>query len=164
VRASKKIDTKWLRANIEQLVGEAAVYEQQGQTFWLPEAVWDTQREITEKARVISEVETAITEHLAETEHTRNAFITAHELTLLIEGSTRSRSNLARGAYMEKLGFEDVFISLDGKARVRVWVRNRSDFRLADIPRKAARYHVHKDANGAAVVRIRNPIASPGPL
>jgi predicted P-loop ATPase len=53
---------EWLQANVEQLIGEAAVREANGETFRIPRESWDDAAEHQEAARHISPIEEAITE------------------------------------------------------------------------------------------------------
>lgn len=55
-------DIDWLRANVQQIIGEAAVCEANGETFRIPRELWDTAAEHQEAARQMSPLE----EHVAD--------------------------------------------------------------------------------------------------
>lgn len=155
VRVDREIDLAWLRANIEQIVGEAALKESAGDTFELPRSVWGDAAEHQEAARTESDLETLLTEWFAPTAHTANAFILCSDLVHLtdISGWRNGGATAQRGACMRGLGFGIENIMFTGK-RVRVWVRGK-DIRPADIPRMCTRYLVGADSSGRAQVTIR---------
>ena len=111
----------WLRANIEQLVGEAAVLESKGETFQLPREVWAEASARQEAARAKSDVE-LILEQLFPPE--RGPLIaTAAELLMYVRSAVgHSVAPKQLAAPMRRLGFVSGAHRIDGAA---IWAWRR---------------------------------------
>jgi hypothetical protein len=158
VHIRQEIDLGWLRANVGQLVGEAASLEAAGQVFDIPRSVWAAAFEHQEAARSESDMETRLGDWFAPTSATgTTAYIVAADLAELAALAGWRGNNAARGAAMKALGFRcDLRPVINGK-RTRVWLRGPNIVRESDIPRLGTRYVVGVDANGRARVTIAVP-------
>jgi Virulence-associated protein E len=132
VRVDNYINLTWLRANIEQLVGEACALEAAGADFYLPQEVWTVAAEYQEAARSEVDMETMLSDWFAETPYTSLAYIHSADLAHLAKVSGWRTSNSTRGAFMKKMRFRSENPEIGGK-RVRVWVRAPVDVPPAHI-------------------------------
>ena len=157
VRVDVAIDLEWLSANMAQIVAEAAALEAGGETFDLPEAVWDVAAEHQEAARSISDAELRLTDWLAPTDMQGEvSFVMASDLAeLMAIAGYRNSSTTGRGTIMKRLGFEQQLIPIAGKRRMQAWVRG--DAAPSDVARVGTRFLVGQDATGRPQVTIRGP-------
>lgn len=157
IRVNQKVDLEWLKQHADQLIGEAAFKEAGGETFALPPAVWSAAGEHQEAARAQSDMEVHFGEWFAVTPHTVNAFITAQDLSELIEAGRFRNTNSQRSAIMKALGFRSDFAVIEGK-KVRVWLRGPV-MRPADVARSCTRFMVRVSDRGrpGVVVRMASP-------
>lgn len=146
-----EIDLEWLKANKDQLIGEAAALESAGDDFTIPRTLWAAAAEHQEKARTQSDAEVILTEWFGEpqTAPDKTEYITAMDLTFIMEklGSSRYMSNAQRGRLMRNMGFrqEKPYI---GQTRTVIWVRGPISLPPAEIPKVGARYMPHEDGLG----------------
>lgn len=161
VRVDQEIDLEWLRANIKQLIGEAARLETKGADFAIPRDVWGIAAEHQERARASGDMEISLHEWFGETPFTGAVnYITAHDMVKLcgLAGWRNGSHNSMRGALMKRMGFRSEKPMMNGK-RTTVWVRGHCT--PADIPRVGVRYVVGVDKDGQAIVSIRREAPVP---
>lgn len=155
VRVEQEIDLTWMRANIEQLVGEAATLESAGVSFDLPRDVWAAAAEHQEAARSASDIEVLLADWFAPTEMTGPlTYITANDLIHLAGIAGWRSAGTARSTIMKRLGFRTESPIMNGKRTV-MWVRGETR-KIADVPRLGTRYMVGQDNTGRPVVNIRS--------
>jgi len=148
VRVTGEINLAWLRANLDQIIGEAATLEAAGDDFSIPREAWALAAEHQEGARSQSDVEILFQDWFGSTEHTRVAYIVPADLALLAVGSRALGNNAIRGAALRTLGFrDDVKAHLHGKS-TRLWVRAPMDMRPAEIMTKGVRYQIGTAPDG----------------
>lgn len=126
-----EIDLPWLRANIEQLIGEAAVREARGETFGIPREVWSVANRHQEAARSMTPIEEVCYEWFDRPPGT-SYFITAGDLNhaLKMAGHKGRYSS-----FMDKMGWRSENLILPGDGRkCRVWMRHDND-RLVECVR-----------------------------
>lgn len=156
VKVEHEIDLAWLRANIGQLVGEAAHLETTGHDFAIPKSVWGDAAAHQEAARSATDMEIMLGEWFTETTHSGPVnFITAADLVHLsnLAGWRNGGTTATRGAIMKRMGFRSEKPIVQGKRTV-VWVRG--ECRPADIPKMGVRYMVGAGGDGRPMVSIRS--------
>lgn len=154
VRVNNEVNIAWLRANIEQLVAEAAHLEAAGADFSIPRSVWGEAAVHQEAARAVSDIETMLHGYFEETVHTGTAYVTLHDLAELCEIAGWKRMESLRNAIMRKMGFREMVPYLGGE-KCRVWYRG-PDIMPRQIEARAVRYMVGKTTDGRARVTIRS--------
>ena len=158
VRCEQEINLAWLRANIGQIIGEAATLEASGDDFAIPRDVWTIAAEHAELARSLSDLEIRLNDWLTETPHTAVAYITAADLSEVCELGGLRGSNAARSAIMKGLGFKRVKVYFGGR-QAWVWFRG-PEVLPRTIERDGARYHIGRDGNNRVRVMIRTDAPS----
>jgi hypothetical protein len=160
VLVETELNLDWLRANVGQLIGEAAHLESKGETFAIPKELWGVATERQEAARTESDIETKFSEWFGETSMTgRWSYITAgHLVDICMIAGWRS-NNSGRGSVMKRLGFRSENPYVGGK-KVRVWVRGPETLPQF-IEREGVRYMVGADNVGRAKVTIHMPAGQP---
>lgn len=141
VHVEGDLNDAWLRANVEQLIGEAAVRESNGDEFKIPREIWGVAEEHQEAARYIAPAEELIAEWF-DRPAGQSYYITSHDLN----NALRMSSVKARyAAHMDKLGwrYENLKLPLEGK-RSRLWIRHHNNniaecVRLVPIQSQASR-------------------------
>ena len=159
VLVSKEIDLDWVRDNLAQLIGEAAILERNGATFAIPREVWGEAAQRQEAARAESDVEIRLEAWFGETEFTKNAFVTGADLSELASMVGWRSTPEDRGVVMRRLGFQSERPVMGGK-RTRVWYRGRSCLPV-HIEASAVRYEISRAADGRPKVTPRGPVAPP---
>jgi predicted P-loop ATPase len=132
-RLERPVDIEWIKANRDQLIGEAAAREARGEAFRPARDVWAIAAEHQEAARERNDAEDHMEAHFGETEMTKNAYVTATDLATLGKLEHWRISNGDRGRVMRKLRFvgggrDDVRLTVDGQQQ-RVWVRGTATVR-----------------------------------
>jgi predicted P-loop ATPase len=153
VHVSQEINMAWLRANIGQLIGEAAALESQGATFDLPRDVWSIAAEHQESAVEETDISIRLQEWFAEGPHAAAAYIRASDLVTLSDGAGWTGKHKERGAAMRKLGFKPISLKIEGK-QGKIWARTPAEMRPVDIQSRCIRYMVGTDAQGRPLVRL----------
>jgi hypothetical protein len=169
VRVPGEINIAWLRANIEQLVAEAAHLADAGDDFAIPREVWAIAAEHQEAARAISDVEARLIEWFSPTQFTKAAFVSASDLMDLSDLAGWKNVHALRRAVMMRLGFEEARPHVNG-IRTRGWLRKPDD--LARHVDHITHYVVSKDQIGRPRVTIRQahgaapacPVPLPPPI
>lgn len=115
---------EWLQTNVEQLIGEAAVREANGETFRIPRESWDDAAEHQEAARHISPIEESITEWF-DRPSGASYFITSHDLNNAL---SMAKIKARYASLMDKLGwrYENLQLPNEGK-RSRLWIRHHNN-------------------------------------
>jgi predicted P-loop ATPase len=148
IRIDRKIDVDFVRANIDQIFGEAAALESGGELFLIPADVLPEARARQEAARAESDFEI----HLASwfSADAGAAFVLPADLATLLKDATgRSVSPNAYGTAMRRLGFFKTTGRVNG-APAGVWVRGA----FLD----ARRYEVQRDMKtGRAYPKVMFP-------
>ena len=123
VQVQGEINLEWLRANVEQLIGEAAVRYAAGEQFAIPRSVWEEAARHQEAARTKSAVEELIYQWF-DLPATANVFITSGDLLHALKLAGQSAHY---GRFMEKLGYRSrpEFVASEGK-KARVWYRGNA--------------------------------------
>lgn len=152
VRIDTEIALAALRADVEQLVAEAAVLEAAGADFAIPRDVWAEAAEHQEAARSVSDVEARLSEWFALTSFTTSAFVTTTDLAELCDLAGWKSIHTMRNAVMRRLGFKEVLPYISGQ-KTRGWYRG------PDVTPKhvgnATRYQVSRSGDGRPRVTIR---------
>jgi predicted P-loop ATPase len=154
VRIKSEVNIPWLRANIEQIVAEAAVHEAVGADFSIPRDVWEVAATHQEAARAVTDIETLLNGYFAESTHTGTAYVTLHDLAELCEISGWKRMESLRNAIMRKMRFRELQPYIAGE-KCRVWFRG-PEMLPRHIEAQAVRYMVGKTTDGRARVTIRS--------
>jgi hypothetical protein len=127
VNVPGEIDLEWLRANVEQIVGEAAALHTRGESFAIPREVWTAAAKRQEAARSVSPVEELIREWFDRPTVTgAGLWVRSTDIGHALKLSGQSM-NAKYGSIMKKLGYRDESIVVRelGK-RTRLWVRSDS--------------------------------------
>lgn len=121
VQVAGEIDLAFLSAHRDQLIGEGAALESQGDTFAMPRDVWADAAVRQNAARAVPEWEMVLGEWLGDTDA---VFVTAADLSELVRSAAGGRTVDARfyGKTMRALGFEQDGKRVDGKT-CKVWFR-----------------------------------------
>jgi len=115
VAAPNALNLQWLSSNIRQIIAEAATLEAAGETFAMPEEVYEVATQHQEAARAVGDVEEAIGDWFS---REGNFYILAADVAraLRMVGLKVGRY----GSFMKKLGWHSV---QHGPTRTRMWVR-----------------------------------------
>jgi predicted P-loop ATPase len=143
-----KSNLDWLRANIDQIIGEAARRHAAGETFGIPEELWPLTAAAQESARAMTAVEEAIYDWF---DREGAFYVQSGDIgraLKMIGLPAQSRY----GVYMEKLGWEST--QLSSKDRTRVWRKRQG----AASP--LALEPAQMQANGRVEMRVRQPMAT----
>jgi hypothetical protein len=145
-----EIDLDWLRANVDQLVAEAAVLDSQGETFGIPREVWaiaeQHQEAAREKPEWVLHLEAAITPQTQlgapQPAEPAPVIITSTDLSTFL--ASVARRVVRKGEYVPELkkptlGFTSKEKWIDGKTQ-SVWIRGNEWY--------ATRLKLHTDAHG----------------
>lgn len=125
VNVPGEIDLEWLRANIGQIVGEAAALHTRGESFAIPREVWNAAAKRQEAARAVSPVEELCHEWFDRpTVAGAGLWIKSTDIGYALKLSGQS-VNAKYGNFLKKLGYRDESIVVPeiGK-RTRLWVRS----------------------------------------
>jgi hypothetical protein len=129
INVPAEIDLAWLRANIEQLVGEACALETKGETFRLPRELWADAARRQEESRALADYEELLLNLFAP--ERGPLVIKAADLQKRLHNYVgKSVSSKAYGKVMRKLGFvrvHDDFTYGDRKVAERVWRRGTKE-------------------------------------
>ena len=130
-----EIRFNWLRANVEQLVGEAAHFESQGETFNLPRELWAEAAERQEAARAKADFELILDELFAP--ERGPLLISAADLVVRMRNAAgRPIAPKQLAPAMRGLGFVSASQRLDG-VTAKVWRRGSAETAVR-IPRFSA--------------------------
>lgn len=124
VHVQGEANLEWLQANVEQLIGEAAVREAEGDTFRVPRELWAVAAEHQEAARHIAPIEELITEWFDRPAGV-SYYITSHDLNNALKmANVRNRY----ASLMDKIGwrYENLDIPIEGR-RSRLWIRHHNN-------------------------------------
>lgn len=158
VHVAGEVDTDWLRANVEQIIGEAAAREAAGESFAIPREVWDIAGRHQEAARNMSPTEEYCYDWF-DRPTPYGLYITSEDL----KRAFKMVGQTARyGAFMDKIGFRSEILAIpDSGRKCRVWVRHGSN-RLAECVRMIPS---QREANAVVEMRlIGSPILPPCPV
>lgn len=128
-----EVDTDWLAANIDQLIGEAAHREAAGEEFAIPRGVWEEAARHQEAARNMTPVEELCQEWFDRPDG-HAYYILASDIGRALDMAGQNKS--ARYAsFLDKLGWrsENVVVPATGR-KCRVWIRAEGK-RLAEYVR-----------------------------
>lgn len=122
VRIGAEIDVEWLRANVAQIVGEAAAREAKGETFRLPRELWRTAAEHQKSATETPDYQNVLLEWLAPTG--LDVFMTIADLSHIAREAAGGRAvkSSEYNRVVEYLGFKRRTKRVDGKP-IEVWLR-----------------------------------------
>ncbi|HWK96175.1 MAG TPA: VapE domain-containing protein [Pseudolabrys sp.] len=122
VQLDREIDLEWLRANIDQIVAEAAALETKGETFAIPRELWAVAGEQQEAARTERGYEIALQTWFP-MDGQANVYVTAHDLQQLIR-SVDPTGLKGYAETMKRLGFvRRTWRPGAGAPSVRIWAR-----------------------------------------
>lgn len=151
VRIDAEIALAALRADVDQLVAEAATLEAAGADFAIPRDVWQEAAEHQEAARSVSDVEARLSDWFALTSFTTSAFVTTTDLAELCDLAGWKSIHTMRNAVMRRLGFKEVLPYISGQ-KTRGWYRG------PDVTPKhvgnVTRYQVGRSGDGRPRVII----------
>jgi hypothetical protein len=102
VRLSGHANIEWLRENVEQIIGEAAVREADGETFGVPRELWAVATEHQDAARQLAPLEEHVVDLLGQFAERPCLVASADILEAL---RFRKVNDNKIGAAMERLGF-----------------------------------------------------------
>ncbi len=125
VRLNREIDIKWMKANVDQIIGEAAVRHAAGESFSIPRHLWSTAGEHQEGARARRPFEIHLDEWFGGDDRL-HVYITAGDLQECV-ASIDSRIGTAYTERMRALGFTDGKKHVPGKGTVAVWCRGEKN-------------------------------------
>lgn len=134
VRVRREVDAEWLRANVHQILAEAAQYEMAGETFGIPRSVWAVAGTHQEAARSRTVEEDAIVSWFGtETEKTTGCrWLWASDLSAAFRHQ-RMNPKAKIGHVMKEMGYDSDRRTIGGR-RDRVWFRNWPDIYIpADV-------------------------------
>lgn len=116
-----EVDVEWLRANVEQIMGECATLEAAGESFAIPRSIWDIAGQHQEQARTMSPVE----EHCQEWfDRPGSFYITATDIGRALKMAGQSQ-HARYSSFLDKLGYRNENLTVPGDGRkCRVWVRH----------------------------------------
>jgi predicted P-loop ATPase len=122
-----EVNTDWLRANVEQIIGECAHREAQGESFAIPRDVWETTAQHQEAARSRTPVEELCQEWFDRPHSAYGYFITATDIGRALKMA--GQSQYARYApFLDKMGWRDANLVVPGTGRkARVWMRHTNN-------------------------------------
>jgi hypothetical protein len=149
VKIDSEVDLRWVRANIEQLIGEAAWLHSRGDRFDIPRSIWATAAEHQEAARQQRTHEVYFSEWFASSD--LNVFITAADLATCVKSVEPYARTFTKT--LRAMGFVSGDKRVDGKV-AKVWYRGRLDDATRYVPRFAA---------GVMVPSLFRPIDIPVP-
>lgn len=124
VHVQGEANLEWLQTNVEQLIGEAAVREAEGESFRIPRELWAVAAEHQEAARHIAPIEELITEWFDRPAGV-SYYITSHDLNNALKmANVRNRY----ASLMDKIGwrYENIDIPIEGR-RTRLWIRHHNN-------------------------------------
>lgn len=153
VRVASDVNIQWLKANVEQLVAEAAHLENGGAEFSIPPDVWAIAAEHQEAARSVSDVEARLCEWFAETPHTASAFVTTMDLAELSDIAGWKNIHAMRNSILKRLGFREITPYINGN-KTRGWLRGPE--MLPRHVERVTRYVVGRTADNRPRVAIRS--------
>jgi energy-coupling factor transporter ATP-binding protein EcfA2 len=122
-----QIDVDWLRANIMQLIAEAAHLESAGATFEIPKEVWATAATVQETARSVSAVEELLMRWFTKVTvpGTAGYFVLSSDIVSALT-MARQNANAKVGGVMERLGYVHRRPYVNG-VQMRAWIKSPSD-------------------------------------
>lgn len=112
-----EIDLAWVRANLPQLVGEAATLQSRGREIGLPREVWALAGEHQEAARVTSATEELLRDWYETPES--EVYVCAAKIVKRLADERQSASHKAVAAIMRRLGYVP-----DRTREARLWVKS----------------------------------------
>jgi hypothetical protein len=155
VHVQGEVDTDWLRANVEQIIGEAAAREAADESFAIPREVWDIAGRHQEAARNMSPTEEYCYDWF-DRPLPYGVYITSEDL----KRAFKMVGQTARyGAFMDKIGYRSELLSLPEGRKCRVWVRHASN-RLVECVRMVPS---QREANAVVEMRLTGSPVLPAP-
>lgn len=149
VHIPRELDLDWLRANVEQLLAEAAVRDEKGESFAIPRDAWELTKAIQEASRGMSSVEECIRDWF---ERPQGSFyITSADLTNAFRMAGFG-ANIRPAVYLRKIGWRPAQV---GSERVRAWIRHPNN----DIAECLQMVPTQAQANGRVEMRLRPGVA-----
>lgn len=151
IDANAVMDGAWLKANIDQIIGEAAALHAAGDDFAIPQELRAELIARRESARAESPLEIKMADWFAETTDTWH-YITAGDLQDALIAMSWRGSNSQRGDGMRRQGFrqENAYI---GNKKTKIWVRGPEALPMVVID-KGKRLVMYKDAFGRVSMRV----------
>jgi hypothetical protein len=156
VHITTEIDLAALRADIGQLIGEAAAWETQVRAACgeLPRDVWPIADEYQERARQASDLEILVSDWFGAD---ADGFIITADIVRLCDSTGRKNAGQAVYTIMERLGFiETALSSFGGKSKVKAWYRRAAGPMLPKNVKTLPQYQIDV-SNGNARVVLRMP-------
>lgn len=147
-----EVNIEWLRANVSQIIGEAAQREAAGESFGIPREAWDIATAHQEAARHMTPVEEYCYDWF-DRGGAGGLYITSEDLkrALKMVGQTARY-----GGFMDKLNYRSENLTVPGLGRkCRVWVRhvnNRLDECMRLIPSQT-------QVNGTVDMRLAGAVS-----
>lgn len=140
VNVLSEVDTDWLRANVEQIMGECAVREATGEVFAIPRAIWDIAGQHQESARSMSPVEELCQDWFA---REGSFYIAATDIGRALKMA--GQSQYARySSFMDKMGWRNENLTIPGVGRKsRVWVHHTTNALETCVRLMPAQMHVN---------------------
>lgn len=145
-----EIDLNWLRQNVEQLIAEAAVRDENGESLSIPKEIWALTTAAQEAARTMSPVEETCYNWF---DRDGSYYILSSDLMNAFRMSGLG-ANVRISAFMDKMGWRKAQV---GPHRDRVWIKhtnNNTDDCMQLVP-------AQQTANGRVEMRVRPGGAAP---
>lgn len=150
VHINGEVNLTWLRANVQQLIGEAAAREAAGESFAIPREVWGETKQHQEAARQMTPVEELCYEWFDRPPG--SYFVTASDITRAFK---MAGQNARYSAFLDKLGWRSDNLVVPGDGRkCRVWLRHPNN-KLQDCVRLTP---VQTQVNGPIEMRMSRPM------
>ena len=114
-----EVNLDWLRANVDQIIGECAARDALGESFFIPRDVWKITSLHQEAARTMTPVEEHCQEWFA---REGSFFITATDIGRALKMAGQSQ-HARYASFLDKMGWrsENLVVPGDGR-KCRVWV------------------------------------------
>jgi hypothetical protein len=123
VKFSQLVDLAWLRANIDQLIAEAAHLEAKGETFAIPPELWGMAAERQEAARAVPAIETQLEAWFSNLPN--DSFIASDNLNYGLTTSKFNPNDKIIPVVLRRLRFErDRLRLITGEDKASIWVKS----------------------------------------
>ena len=139
VQLNGEIDLEWMRANVEQIVAEAAVLHSRGASFAIPREVWGIAGERQEAARGTTATEDTLERWLCRDiwPGSDGYRIKSRDLINILTALKLPTHQRTYAPLMERWGYKAERLTVDG-SRERYWIRGPQKGRLIDLEYVAA--------------------------
>jgi predicted P-loop ATPase len=127
VQVQGEVNTDWLRANVEQIMGECATREAQGEIFAIPRSVWEAAGKHQEAARAMSATEELCQEWFDRPAAPWGYYITATDIGRALKMAGQSQ-HARYASFLDKMEWRNENLIVPGTGRkARVWVRHANN-------------------------------------